>query len=116
MKKELPTLKKDGFFLESGIQLHADAPTTFWIPSDKAKDNIKPGDIVKLSFAIRTINIDGREELTAERMWVVVSKREDDWFIGILDNQPTCTDEIQPGLVLEFRTEHVINIYDKEGK
>jgi|GEM_PF-3085063 hypothetical protein len=32
-------------------------------------------------------------------------------YVGVLDNDPYCTDQIQAGLELEFTPKHVINIY-----
>ncbi len=112
MNKTLPTLEKDGFYFDNGVELNKEAPKTFWIPSDEAKALIKPGDIVKVPFMIRTAGADGKDELNGERMWVIVTERDEDWFSGILDNQPTCTDEMKPGLVVHFKAEHVINIAD----
>src|SRR5690554_8194534 len=81
------------FELESGEQLHAEAPDTFWIPSLKSRESLSPGDIVKLVFRIE---VDG--EVDVERMWVIVQKVVAGGYVGILDNDPYCTDQIQAGL------------------
>lgn len=112
MKKKLPNLQENGFQLESGIKLHEEAPKTFWIPTEEQKKNVHKGSIVKLCFEIQTINTEGEAKSEFERMWVIVADRNGDWFTGILDNQPYCTNEMQPGLVFEFNTEHIININD----
>lgn len=54
------------YSLDSGIELHNEAPDTFWIPSKEMKQNLKENDTVKLVF---------REKGNAvERMWVKVTK------------------------------------------
>jgi hypothetical protein len=68
--------------------------------------------LVKLNFDIRTVDVHGQERMNGERMWVIVAERDRDWFTGILDNQPLCTDEMKPGLIVHFKTEHIVNIDD----
>ena len=51
------------FELESGEQLHAEAPDTFWIPPLDARQSLSSGDLVKLVFRIEE---DG--EVNVERM------------------------------------------------
>ncbi len=111
MNKTLPTLEINGYRLRNGIELHNNAPSTFLIPSESQKAKVIVGNLVKLSFEIRTVSPQGGEKLNGERMWVIVVKREGDWFEGILDNQPYCTQEIKPGLVVTFKSEHIIDIF-----
>lgn len=81
-------------------------PDTFWIPPLDARQSLSSGDIVKLVFRIEE---DG--EVNVERMWVVVKKATTEGYVGILDNDPYCTDQIQAGLELEFAPKHIIDIY-----
>ena len=94
------------FELESGEQLHAEAPDTFWIPPLPARQSLSSGDIVKLVFRIEE---DG--EVNVERMLVVIQQATTEGYVGILDNDPYCTDQIQAGLELEFAPKHIIDIY-----
>ncbi|MGI5310014.1 hypothetical protein [Rheinheimera sp. WS51] len=94
------------FELESGEQLHAEAPDTFWIPPLPARQSLSSGDIVKLVFRIEE---DG--EVNVERMWVVIQQATTEGYVGILDNDPYCTDQIQAGLELKFAPKHIIDIY-----
>lgn len=110
MKQLLPTFKKDGFNLMSGIELHEANPKTFWIPSDEDKAKLKKGDMVKLIFEIRTVNQKGEEDINPERMWVIIKTRDGDWFTGKLDNQPAATDKIKLGRLITFKAEHIVDI------
>ncbi len=112
MKNNLPTLEKDGYRLMSGTKLHEKSPSTFEIPSDDNKLKLQKGNLVKLIFEMKTIDEKGREELKGERMWVIIAEREDDWFTGFLDNQPVSANDIKPGLVVHFNSEHIIDIND----
>lgn len=112
MKKVLPNLHDDGYAFVSGIESHREAPKTFWIPSEEEKVKVGRGTLVKLNFDIRTADKDGQDQMNGERMWVIVVERDGDWFSGILDNQPTCTDDMKPGMIVHFNSEHIINIGD----
>ena len=45
-----------------------------------------------------------------ERMWVQVERKTDIGYIGILDNDPYCTEELKAGVAVNFGPEHVIQI------
>ena len=97
------------YVLDDGEQLHREFPDTFGIPSAKDRTNLKPGQIVKLMFRITA----GKEELV-ERMWVIVARKDGSGFVGELDNQPTLTDKMRPGMPVRFEPRHVIDIYSKQ--
>lgn len=96
------------FTLDSGVEMHLASPETFYLPPADARENLSPGDTVKLVFRIEH---DG--EVHVERMWVQLKAKTKDGYIGILDNDPYCTNEIQAGLSIEFQPEHVIQIYEE---
>ena len=108
----LPSIEKDGYHLLNGMQIHTDNPSTFLIPSDEQKDKLKSGNLVKLIFEIRTVNAKKKKELHGERMWVIILDRDEEQFLGILDNQPYCTDSIKPGLMVYFGSQHIVDIYN----
>lgn len=114
MLKQLPKLAKDGFTIRDGVQANKENPETFWIPSDEDKAKLKPGNLVKLSFDIQTIDEKGELEINGERMWVIILEINKDLFTGILDNQPQCTNELKPGYKLHFKPKHIIDISDFE--
>jgi Uncharacterized protein conserved in bacteria (DUF2314) len=94
------------YSLEDGEERHRKDPDTFEIPPREARENLGPGQIVKLMFAITT----GEKELV-ERMWVIVERRDGAEYVGALDNQPASTDKLLPGATIRFQAKHVIAIH-----
>lgn len=93
------------FELDSGEEMHAAAPTTFYLPPVEARTCLIPGDIAKLVFRIEH---DGKVDV--ERMWVIVKSTSPSGYVGTLDNQPYCTAELKLGMLVQFGPEHVIQI------
>ena len=93
--------------LDNGEEMHADAPKTFHLPPLEARKNLKQNDTVKLIFRIEHDN-----GFDVERMWVDVKSVTATGYIGILDNDPYCTEELKSGEVIEFEPKHVIQIYE----
>ncbi|SPR98585.1 DUF2314 domain-containing protein [Cupriavidus taiwanensis] len=114
MDMRLTTLDEDGWELDDGEPIAAAHPDTFWMPPRAERDALAAGQQVKLIFRILVADEDGNEEVHVERMWVNVTGREGALYTGELDNQPYCTDEMNPGMPLCFEARHVINIY-REG-
>jgi uncharacterized protein YegJ (DUF2314 family) len=92
--------------LDDAEERHREAPDTFLIPTVEARRNLEPGQIVKLLFVIPA---DPEEQV--ERMWVVVTGREGDGYIGELDNQPVSSNQLRPGMKVRFEPRHVIAIH-----
>ena len=111
-----PDFEIDGWCLDDGEQYHQDAPATFWIPDLPVRQNLKPGDFVKLIFRIA---IDNPEAPVAfERMWVIVSDVIPGGYLGLLDNNPTCIDEnefLWSGIELPFMPRHVIDFDERDA-
>jgi hypothetical protein len=112
-----PSLEEDYWELESGEARHAEAPSSFWIPSRVEREAVQPGQAVKLLFAIEGEFEDGSIGVQVERMWVFVTERVADGFIGILDNRPDSTEPspnayLDIGVEVPFRPEHIIDIAD----
>ncbi len=96
------------YALDNGEELNRECPDTFWIPARDERENLIPGDLVKLIFRISL----GEEE-HVERMWVIVEERKSGGYIGALDNDPYCTTELRSGERIEFRPEHIVQIYEE---
>ena len=94
------------FTLDSGVTLNREFPDTFEIPPLHARENLEEGDLVKLIFCIEVERI-----IYRERMWVVVKRVLPEYFIGRLDNDPGCTNEIKSGMEIHFHSDHVIQIW-----
>jgi uncharacterized protein YegJ (DUF2314 family) len=109
--EDLPRLTgKVTFQLEDGEAYHRAAPATFQIPERERREKVKEGEIVKLIFRFH-----GANDTRVERMWVKVSKRLENGYLGILDNDPYCTDQVKAGIEVSFQPQHIINIWVDEA-
>jgi len=111
-KLRLLPANKIGF---GDVQAHAQkAPYTFYRPSRQLLDNIVPGDLVKVWFLYEPgwWNI-----YSGERMWVEVTARSGDVFVGKLDNIPADITGMGLGHIVEFRAENILSAQrdDPEG-
>ncbi len=109
-----PTIKTDYWELRSAEESHAKYGDDFWIPALEDRQAVARGQAVRLIFDIETDN-EGKAEVGGERMWVIVSEKVDDTYIGILDNQPACLDPdadfyLGFGVEIPFKAEHIISI------
>jgi hypothetical protein len=93
------------FTLDSGVELHQEAPDTFYLPPEEERTSLRPDDFAKLIFRITN-----GEKVAVERMWVRVREVRPEDYVGTLDNQPYCTEAIHIGLRVEFHADHVIQI------
>jgi uncharacterized protein YegJ (DUF2314 family) len=93
------------YTLDDGAATHREFPDTFQIPSQERRESLRPGDLAKLIF-----RIEFGDEAHVERMWVQVTEVRPEFYVGVLDNDPRCTDEIRSGMRVEFHADHVIDI------
>jgi hypothetical protein len=111
-----PNFQIDGWCLEDGEARHAAAPETFWIPDLQRRESLQPGDLAKLIFRVSVDNVD--EDVSIERMWVIVRERAPGGYFGILDNGPGAiaeNDEFWLGTEVPFSAKHVIDIREKDA-
>jgi hypothetical protein len=111
-----PDFDIDGWCLEDGEAYHADAPDTFWIPERHRRESLEAGDLAKLVFRISVDNAE--ENVSVERMWVLVRERTAEGYLGVLDNEPDAiaeNDEFWLGTELPFSAKHVINIEERDA-
>jgi hypothetical protein len=110
----LPTIEIDYWELRSAERSHAENPTKFQIPSADARNSLARGDAAKLIFDIEACDESGQLVVGGERMWVIVSERIGDYYIGILDSKPSldASDDVYLvfGAEVPFLPEHVIDI------
>ena len=107
-----PSREIDGWELESGEERHREAPDTFWIPDLEHRRALNPGDYAKLIFRISLDDDD--DPCSVERMWVIVTGKVGEIYLGILDNEPDAieeNDDLWPGTELPFRAEHIIDLH-----
>lgn len=112
MKPKLATFEENYWELRSGEESHKENPENFWIPDLKARENLKRGNAVKLIFDFEGYNENGTLEIGGERMWVIVKDKIEDFYLGILDNQPAGIEEgfLDKNSEVYFKAEHIIDI------
>src|SRR5882762_11294075 len=92
--------------LENAAAANARSPKTFKIPPAEVRETLRSSDLAKLVFRIS----DGKR-LYFERMWVKVQRVLPETYIGILANDPCCTDAIRAGERIDFHSDHVIDVH-----
>ena len=93
------------YVLANAEDRQAESPRTFFIPPRSERDNLQPGDVVKLMFEL----VDAQDgDPAAERMWVQVDGREGATYVGVLTNTPGAITTISLGDRVEFGPEHVL--------
>lgn len=108
---ELAEFETDGWELEDGEARHAEAPISFEIPVASERRSLQAGQIVKLIFRIALREGNGERSERTERMWVTVDGRVGPLYVGTLDNDARCTNEVKTGLKVSFAPRHVIQIW-----
>ena len=81
-------------------------PYTYYLPQSDFLSALTAGDIVKIIFDGHPA---GRKH-SSERMWVKITEREGDNFVGLLDNIPFDMPQLSPGDRVEFSLKHIIDI------
>ena len=84
----------------------AAAPYTYYLPPPEFLAALTVGDIVKLIFEGIPIS----KEYGAERMWVIVTERKGNDFIGTLDNNPYDIPQLKSGESIRFNIKDIIDI------
>jgi uncharacterized protein YegJ (DUF2314 family) len=95
---------KVSYNLLNGEKLNQEYPETFIIPSRQERENILVGTDVKLVFEAQG------EHDCEERMWVTVTDKLPEHYVGLLNNFPSPYKRLQVGADIIFRPEHIINI------
>ena len=100
-------MNADDWKLESAEARHAANPDTFWIPPRAQREGLQPGDGAKLLFQISSQGGSG-----IERMWVIVRRRLDGFYVGVLDSTPLAVDSrsLPRGSTVVFAPEHIADI------
>ena len=110
----LANITEDFWELRSGEKSHEENPEKFWIPSQNERDSLKKGMAARLIFDIETEDENDKILTNGERMWVIVLSKKNDYYLGILSNEPASiepdTGYLKLGCKLWFKAEHVIDI------
>lgn len=111
----LPSLSHDFWQLLSAEERQAAFPETFEIPALNARKSLQPGDAAKLIFEIEGEEESGDVTSSTERMWVLVTHRLNQGYLGVLVNKPSsiAADEgfyLNEGSEVPFLPKHVCSI------
>ena len=90
--------------------IKANAPYTFFLPTDERLNSIEVGDGVKVIIRSIPQGVD----YDAERMWVNVTAIDGENFAGILDNEPFDIPQLKPGEIIQFKRFHIIDYQWKD--
>lgn len=101
--------KGDDWELEDCERAHEKNPESFEIPSKEEEKLVKEGHLLRLHFLT---NSSSNDIPRAERMWVEVCQiLKEGIFRGYLTNQPGYIQSLNPGDVIEFKWQHVAQVY-----
>lgn len=89
--------------LDNVFERNKESPYTFYKPSKAVTDKLKAGDLVKLIF----FSDSDTAGYKGERMWVEITDRNKENFVGKLDNEPYHLKGLKLGQILHFGTEHI---------
>ena len=112
----LAEIDRDGYQLESAEARHAEYGDEFWIPPRSERDSLLPGDEAKLLFLIRTAPGEYEAPEHVERMWVQVTGRDGELYVGRLDNEARYPGRTHLGMPVRFHAEHVADIARAEAE
>ena len=93
------------YTLVDGVERNETHPDTFWIPSKEDKNSLTIGNMVKLGF----LDKDG----IGERMWVLITQKDEDSFKGTLANHPVFL-KLDYDDEVSFKSKHIIDFIKEE--
>lgn len=79
---------------------------TFYKPSRKITDQLEVGNLAKLNFQFKSKD---DEDPLGERMWVIITEKNNDKFKGALDNNPFYLNELYYKDIIDFEHKHIID-------
>jgi hypothetical protein len=105
----MKSINTDGWELVSAEERNSAHPSTFLIPTREQRENLAPGDGVKLLFDIENRENGRVKGRGMERMWVIVKARKEGEYSGALDNDPVTAENLQlrKGDIITFGPQHV---------
>lgn len=95
-----------GYEIDDPQPIAADAPYTYFLPSENELLALAPGDQVKLLFR----SIPPGPKFEVERMWVTITDVDGDQISGELDNVPFDMPQIRLGDPVSFQRSDAIDI------
>jgi len=110
-----PTHAENGYYLGDAVWM-SEYRDDVNPPAPEIREDLKAGAYVKLLFrfaAEDAVRCDGE----VERMWVrITGLDEDDYYIGVLDNDPRHADVLSCGDTIRFHPVHVMEVLRENGE
>ena len=97
--------------IEDPRPIAANAPYTYFVPSEHVISEVQPGDLVKAIFR----PIPGNREWDAERMWITVLSVDSEELTGSLDNEPLDFPQLRHRATVRVPRTHVIDVMWGDG-
>ena len=108
IKRQLYNLRRKlwgKYKIEDPRPIKADAPYTFFLPSNDRLNALEVGDSVKIVIQSIPAGLD----YDAERMWLEIVSIDGDNIKGSLDNEPFDMPQLKPKDIVKFKRWHVID-------
>jgi hypothetical protein len=93
--------------LEDVEVIHKQHPDTFHLASLEERRGLVVGRRVRLHFAFDKSMSDN---CRAERMWVTITEKDGDHFVGLLENEPVYIKNLSVGSPIEFAVSNIAQI------
>lgn len=106
-RSNLSIFKKNEYTLENIGDQNRYNPRHFLIPTDTEINSLKVGDTVRLIFKMSKSQNNG---CRAERMWVTITKINNNKYVGTLNNQPYYLKTINAGDEISFLKENIATV------
>ena len=101
---------KQSYKLLDGVKQNKKFPTTFEIPTEQEKKELKPGMYTKLVFeSIKK----PQTRIFSERMWVKVTKVSKTGLVGTLANDPIILPNLKFEDTIKFELNNIVSIAKK---
>jgi hypothetical protein len=97
---------RGAFSLRDPRPIALEAPYTFFLPKKPELNALSKGDFVKICFC----DLPQSEVGGAERMWVEITHRDGDKFVGTLESSPVELTQILPGDRIRFCAFHIYDV------
>ncbi|MBM4068458.1 MAG: hypothetical protein FJ271_05870 [Planctomycetes bacterium] len=110
----MATLEQDRWTLDNAESRHAEAPSTFHIPSRAERSGLQVGQMVQLLFLFLNTDPDGSPVVDCEKMWVTIQEVLAERYWGQLESLPATSIALAPLDRIDFGPEHVAAVFVRE--
>jgi len=106
------TFVENGYYLDDAVWL-SQYRDDLNPPLAEERDNLEPGTYVKLLFRFAAEDAE-RQDNETERMWVLITDRDDEYYVGTLANDPHYDRVLKCDDIVHFHPLHIMEILAAE--